>query len=121
MKNRSGDKKGKDTASKQKDGDHSSKPMREEPVSRPKKAFTEAENTKNELERNLNQKLSKPIFDSNDLVGDKQNELSQSKSKPKKASLQNFKVAERDEIFKHLERFDEKLEEPAYDSDLDIL
>ena len=76
MKNRSGDKKGKDTASKQKDGDHSSKPLKEEPVNRPKKAFTETENSKNELERNLNQKLSKPIFDSNDLVGDKQNELS---------------------------------------------
>jgi hypothetical protein len=44
------------------------------------------------------------------------------KEKPKgKLSQDKFKVAERSEIFNHLERFDEKLDEPAYDSDLDIL
>ena len=115
--NKLSDKKSKDGASAA-----SRKAVDQSILGRSKKAYaSESESNGNEFERaGSGEKPSKAIFDSKDnrnsLAGEQKKE---GQAKGRKKS--NARGTERSEIFNHLERFDEKLEEPAYDSDLDIL
>lgn len=113
--NKQSDKKPKDgtSAVSKKEGDQNS-------AARSKAYGSEFESNENEFERENN--IEKPSNKA--LFGKKENSLpldqkKEGQSKSKKKS--NTRGTERSEIFNHLERFDEKLEEPAYDSDLDIL
>tara|TARA_B110000285_G_C14544362_1_gene346398 strand:+ start:48 stop:326 length:279 start_codon:yes stop_codon:yes gene_type:complete len=79
------------------------------------------DSNENEFERlSSAEKPSKAIIDSKgigSLLAADQKKDGQNKGGKKSKT----KGTERSEIFNHLERYDEKLDEPAYDSDLDIL